>query len=229
MTIVEKIKNRIIYINRLQKSEVISVLNEHIYNLALFLYNEKYHIRSPPLQILKTTKIQNLEENKMSDYRKSFYVLNKFSESIVYEFNNEIKEITLEDYLKDNPMHTKEDFRKFKDISDELYHNEDLADTRYRKKKLSIHTINEMEFSSKENILDKLVKSDDDDENKIKDTYNLLYGKNLTELQKKRFIKHFYLNKTLREIAIEENVHFTSVQESIKGAVKKLKKFFEEI
>ncbi len=169
----------------------------------------------------------------MSDYRKSFYVLNKFSESIIYEFQNEIIEITLENYLKENPTHTKYDFIKFKVISDELYHCEDLADTHYRKKKLSIHTINEMEFSSKETILDKLVKKEEEADNetkgRIKYTYNLLDGKNLTDVQKKRFIKHFYLNKTLREIAIEENVHFTSVQESIKGAVKKLKKFFKEI
>ncbi len=165
----------------------------------------------------------------MSDYRKSFYVLNKFNESIVYEFADGVKEITLEYYLKENPTHTKDDFIKFKTISDELYHNEDLADTRYRKKKLSIHTINEVEFSSKETILDKLVKSEDETEVETKNTYNLLDGKNLTDVQKKRFIKHFYLNKTLREIATEENVHFTSVQESIEGAVKKLKKFFKEI
>ncbi len=164
----------------------------------------------------------------MSDYRKSFYVLNKFSESIVYEFQDEIREITLEDYLKENPTHTKDDFIKFKRISDELYYSEDLTDSRYRKRKLSIHTLNEFEFLSKESILDKLVKSED--EKRInKATYNLLDGKNLTEIQKKRFIKHFYLNKSFRVIAKEENVHFTSVQESIKGAVKKFKKFFEEI
>lgn len=185
--------------------------------------------RSPPFHILKKRKIQNMEEKKMSDFRKNLYVLNKFSESIVYEFNDEVIEITLEDYLKENPTHTKDDFIKFKTISDELYHSEDLTDSRYRKRKLSIHTINEARFSSKETILDKLIKSEDEDKNETKSTYYLLDGKNLTDVQKKRFIKHFYLNKTLREIAIEENVHFTSVQESIKGAVKKLKKFFKEI
>ncbi len=109
----------------------------------------------------------------MSDYRKSFYVLNKFSESIIYQFNDEIKEITLEDYLKDNPTHTKGDFIKFKMISDELYHSEDLADARYRKRKLSIHTINEDQFSSKETILDKLIKSEDKDKNETKSIYYL--------------------------------------------------------
>ncbi len=117
----------------------------------------------------------------MSDYRKSFYVLNKFSESIVYEFNNEVREITLEDYLKNNPTHTKYDFIKFKAISDDLYYSEDLADTRYRRKKLSIHTINESEFLDKETVLDKLVRKEAEAENetqtKTKDTYNLLDGK----------------------------------------------------
>ncbi len=60
----------------------------------------------------------------MSDYRKSLYVLNKFSESIVYQYNDEVREITLEEYLKENSTHTKDDFIKFKTISDELYHSE---------------------------------------------------------------------------------------------------------
>ncbi len=52
----------------------------------------------------------------------------------------------------------------------------------------------------------------------------------LTETQKRRFIAHSIDGKTYREIADEENVHFTTVKESIDGAksklVKKLKIFF---
>ena len=38
----------------------------------------------------------------MYDYRKSDYAINKNSPNIVYRFHNEILEITLEDYLKEN-------------------------------------------------------------------------------------------------------------------------------
>ena len=37
----------------------------------------------------------------MYDYRKSDYAINKNSPNIVYRFHNEILEITLEDYLKE--------------------------------------------------------------------------------------------------------------------------------
>ena len=42
----------------------------------------------------------------MQNYRKSDYAINKNSPNIVYRFHNEIIEITLEDYLKENPDKT---------------------------------------------------------------------------------------------------------------------------
>lgn len=46
----------------------------------------------------------------------------------------------------------------------------------------------------------------------------------LTEIQKRRFIAHSIDGKTYREIADVENVHFTTVKESIDGAKCKLGK-----
>ena len=51
----------------------------------------------------------------------------------------------------------------------------------------------------------------------------------LTPKQKNRFIKHFFRRKSLREIAREEGVYFTSVNECIWRAVEKLRKYFDEI
>ena len=39
----------------------------------------------------------------MRNFDKSDYALNKFSEGIVYKFSNEIREITKEQYLRENP------------------------------------------------------------------------------------------------------------------------------
>lgn len=162
----------------------------------------------------------------MSDYKKSLYALNKHSKSIVYRFGDEIREITIDDYLKQNPTHTEQDFLRYKEISDELFYDEDLADTSYRKSKLNIDGINEGDLPQGNTPLDSLVKAED--EKRINNaTYTLLDGKNLTEVQKRRFILHFYQNKSLREIAKLEGVQHTPVYRSIKYATKKLKSFFD--
>ena len=50
----------------------------------------------------------------MRNFDKSDYALNKFSEGIVYKFSNEIREITKEQYLRENPNKTEGDFLKLK-------------------------------------------------------------------------------------------------------------------
>ena len=60
----------------------------------------------------------------MKNFDKSDYALNKFSEGIVYKFSNEIREITKEQYLRENPNKTEEDFLKLKEISDEIFLDE---------------------------------------------------------------------------------------------------------
>lgn len=48
----------------------------------------------------------------MWNYRKNDYAANKYSPNIVYRFNDEIIEISLEDYLEENPDRTEQDFCK---------------------------------------------------------------------------------------------------------------------
>lgn len=48
----------------------------------------------------------------------------------------------------------------------------------------------------------------------------------MTEVQKRRFTRHFFDGLSMREIAAEEGAHYTTVQESIDGAVKKFRKYF---
>ncbi len=170
----------------------------------------------------------------MSGHEKSIYVLNKFSKNIVYRFGDEIKEISLEDYLKENPTHTKENFLKIKKFSDEIFYEEDLAESRYRKKKRSIHMVKEEKLFIKENPLSELIKKEEDNqlEMDIKRLENaielLLDGKKLTEIQKRRFILYFYHKKSLREIAALEGVNHNAIHRSIKFSMKKIKTFFQK-
>jgi len=60
----------------------------------------------------------------MKNYKNSDYALNKFSEGIVYKFADLIVEVTLEDYLVENPGKTAEDFIELKSLSDEIYHQQ---------------------------------------------------------------------------------------------------------
>lgn len=46
----------------------------------------------------------------MKNYRKSDYALNKYRKGIVYKFADGIVEVTLEDYLRENPDKTETDF-----------------------------------------------------------------------------------------------------------------------
>lgn len=64
----------------------------------------------------------------MWNYRKNDYAANKYSPNIVYRFNDEIIEISLEDYLEENPDRTEQDFLKLKALSDEIYYEQDRAE-----------------------------------------------------------------------------------------------------
>ena len=49
----------------------------------------------------------------------------------------------------------------------------------------------------------------------------------LTEKQKSRVVKYYVKDKTLRDIAEEENVKYQTISESLEEAIKKLKNFFK--
>jgi DNA-directed RNA polymerase specialized sigma24 family protein len=68
-----------------------------------------------------------------------------------------------------------------------------------------------------------------DTEKAIKAARQLLDSGGLTEVQRRRFLLHFFQGLSYRQIASREGVHFTSVHESIEAATAKLQKFFEKI
>lgn len=79
----------------------------------------------------------------MHNYHRSDYAINKNSPNIVYRFHNEITEITLEDYLKENPNKTSKDFAELKALSDQIYYEQDRAESVQTRKDISIHGLEE--------------------------------------------------------------------------------------
>ena len=163
----------------------------------------------------------------MKNYKDSDYALNKFSEGIVYRFADRIVEITLEDYLAENPGKTAQDFLELKALSDEIYHEQVTHENRTSRLDVSINGLEETEQLSVPALdLDLIHKSDTQ---KAKEAAKrLLDSGELTEIQRRRFLLHFFQGLSTRQIARMESVKQHSVWMSLQWSAKKLKKFFDE-
>ena len=164
----------------------------------------------------------------MKHYTNSDYALNKYSEGIVYRFADEIVEITLADYLTDNPGKTEDDFRALKELSDGIY-LEQVQDENAQTKKNS--PFDEMDESllygepSPEDILVGEINALEDAERyqeRLNTANRALEA--LTEVQRRRYLMYRVEGMTLRQIADTEGVLHSKIQKSIEGAEKKIKK-----
>lgn len=162
----------------------------------------------------------------MRNYQESDYALNKLSPNIVYRFTDGTVAVTLEDYLSSNPGKTEQDFAELKALSDEMYYTQDRDDTRYGKRKRTVNEVLETErFSSPAPDVELIEKGDK--KSAMVAAEQLLDSGDLTKVQRRRFILHFFEGLSLRQIAEQEDVHFTSVDESVAVAKQKLKKYFK--
>ena len=65
----------------------------------------------------------------MNNYKKSNYAINKIRKGIIYRnADGSILEVTYEKIAAENPNFTATDFEKLKQLSDELYHEEEKSD-----------------------------------------------------------------------------------------------------
>lgn len=164
----------------------------------------------------------------MGRYYENDYAINKNNENIVYKFTNgEMVEITLEMYLEKNPNKTKDDFLELKVISDDIYHKEDNGDTKYNKRKWSIHSMEANMVSPEKSVLDKFI-YEEDSKKALDSARELLKDKNLTDIQKRRFILYHFKGLSTRKIGELEGVSNVAVFKSIKGVNKKLQKNFHK-
>lgn len=164
----------------------------------------------------------------MKNYQNSDYAVNKFSEGIVYRFGNEIVEITLQDYLQDNPGKTEADFHELKAISDQIYYEQDRAENAQTKKNISLNGLEKITVCAPEALEDEYVLSEEK-RRAMQAAVRLFHNGKMTEKQKRRFLLYFIRGMSLRKIADMEGVHFTSIAECIHRATDKLKTYFNQI
>lgn len=144
----------------------------------------------------------------MGNYKNSDYARNKNSLDIVYDGTTGIEIVTIDDFLKENPNLTLEDYIEIKIISDSIYEEIDRSDVRYSKRKISLDELN------------------------YRVLFNLYYANVdicmnsyiLSKVQKRRFKLFFLEEINCKEIAELENVSPQAISKSIKLIVKTLKK-----
>lgn len=163
----------------------------------------------------------------MKNYKNSDYALNKYSQGIVYKFADGIREVTLEDYLRDNSDKTEADFAELKALSDEIYYRQDRQEYRVSHRNVSINGMEDTIAGSVSSVDVELIQREE--EKKVFEaTKRLLESGTLTAVQERRFVLHFFHGLSTRQIAKLEGVHQRAVWDSLMWAEKKLKKFYRE-
>jgi len=163
------------------------------------------------------------------NYNKSDYAINKNSPNIVYCYHNEIIEITLDDYLKENPDKTIEDFVQLKRLSDQIYYEQDRAESAQTRKNVSICGFEDTIYCATQPL-------DEEWEERIieveerkfawKALEQLFTVGGITQVQKRRFILHTFHGWSTRKISQMEGISHQAVAKSINLALKKLRNFF---
>lgn len=162
---------------------------------------------------------------------KNDYAANKYSPNIVYRFNDEIIEISLEDYLEENPDRTEQDFLKLKALSDEIYYEQDRAENTQTRKNISIQGMEEMNCCATRSLEDEWEEFEVERQNYryAKLALGQLFTTNiLTETQKRRFRLNIFYGLSSREIGRIEGASHQAVAKSLKIAVEKLRVIFAE-
>ena len=164
----------------------------------------------------------------MKNYRESDYALNKYRKGIVYKFADGIVEVTLEDYLRENPDKTEADFQALKRLSDEWYLKQVRLETAQGNKRVSLNGLEETEACATCSLDDEYIENEE--KKRVMIAVDKLFREgHMTEKQKRRFIQRYIHGLTLRQIAVKEAVYVNSVADSLKRATDKLKRYFEKI
>jgi DNA-directed RNA polymerase specialized sigma24 family protein len=163
----------------------------------------------------------------MKNYKDSDYALNKFSEGIVYRFADRIVEITLDYYLVENPDKNEQDFWELKALSDEIYHQQVMHENRTSRLDVSINELEDNEQLATVPLDTELIHKSEG-KKAMKAAKQLLYSGKLTDIQRRRFVQHFFQGLSIRQIAEKESVHQRAVWDSLQWSLKKLKKIFNE-
>jgi RNA polymerase sigma factor (sigma-70 family) len=164
----------------------------------------------------------------MKNYTNSDFAVNKFSNGIVYRFATGAVEITLEDYLRENPGMTEADFAELKALSDEMYEEQSRDENRQTYRNVSFHDLEEIEICSTSSPEHEIIdKPEEAAKKKQRRELGLQALDKLTEVQRRRYLMYHVDGLKLEEIAEIEGVAFQSIAESLEAAKKKINKFLQ--
>lgn len=150
---------------------------------------------------------------------------NRESEAILYPFADGVKAVTLQDYLRENPNDTADDFKKWQHLITEMSHinylneeKEQRTEKKYKKYALAndLHTLTirqepfQILFERERKRL------------AIRAAQVLLKSEELSDANKRRFIRYFLHGESVTEIARTESVQKSSVSKSIHRLCKRL-------
>lgn len=179
--------------------------------------------RPPPWVFLKTQE----SGEEMKEYWKSDYALNKRSASIVYQFADGLVEITLEDYIRENPGKTEADFLTLKAISDQIYQEQFSRAKAQTRRELPLYDCIKVSVPSAEDALMRKIRVHELE--LIRARLDRFIGSGLlTEIQRRRFYLYCIQNRSTRQIARAEGVTQKPVWRSLQLCQKKFQKFLTE-
>lgn len=163
----------------------------------------------------------------MKEYWASDYALNKKSMGIVYRFADGVVEITLEDYLREDPGKTEADFLALKAISDEIYHQQAKAEHAETCRDVPLHTCKGLFAPSAEEIME--AKTTMQDLEQLQTLLeNFIASGILTKTQQHRFFLYCIQGLSTRQIATLDGVRQFAVWKSLALCQRKFQKFLEK-
>ena len=169
----------------------------------------------------------------MKNYTNSDYALNKYSQGIVYRFADGIREISLADFLAENPDKTEDDFLALKELSDTIYLNQVRDENAQSKKNSPLDAIDETLLCcvpSPEDLFFGEIDAEEDVNQHKQRLKTARYALDkLTEIQQRRYLMHVVEGLSTWQIAQLESANQKSVHESLQGAEKKIKKVLAQI
>ncbi len=167
----------------------------------------------------------------MKKYYESDYALNKHSPHIVYRFNDRIVEVKLDDYLKENPGMTEQDFGELKAISDQIYYDQDRADHAQTRKDCSLTGLEETVACATRPLDEEWEENLEEYQNRClvwRAFEKLLADGVLTDIQKRRFYLHIFKGMSTRRIGKLEGKSHQAIAKSLNLVLEKYKKIFEQ-
>lgn len=180
----------------------------------------------------------------------NYYVENKYTEDIVYPYNNgevdryrKTEQGVLLIHKNKNGKITQRllaehefplaEFDRLKVFSDEDYRVRNKGDVLEHRNTVSLTDLEEtkicsQEVSAEDEYLNSLDEDEDDEDFRSLKNAVAIMDECLSETQKRRFADYFYREQSLQAIAEKEGTSAVAIWKSIMGAKKKIKKFLAQ-